>query len=103
MTPGRLKEIIRMAKRATPAKLHDLYMEVYGADYAGKVTNEIARASIQAACRELLDKPGRLAKGFQRIAPAPREATPEAAPSEEPAPKRAVRAPARRAPTLEPP
>lgn len=69
MTAGRLKEILRMAKHARPDKLHDLYMEVYGADFAGKVTLDRARASIKEACAELLHKAGKEVKGFDLVAP----------------------------------
>jgi hypothetical protein len=56
----REKEIIRIAKKAGDDKLHTLYMEVYGADFAGAVTPERARASIITACKELLSR-GKLA------------------------------------------
>jgi hypothetical protein len=70
MNAARLREVARMAKRATPQKVHDLYMEVYGADFAGKVTIDIARRSIQVACAELLTKAGKEIKGFEMVAPA---------------------------------
>lgn len=58
MTPARLKQITRQARRAPPGELHDLYMEVYGADYSGNVTDDRARESITEACHELLNKKG---------------------------------------------
>jgi hypothetical protein len=56
---ARLREIARMAARATPDKVHALYMEIYGADFAGKVTLDRARQSIKEAVKELLDKGGK--------------------------------------------
>lgn len=69
MTPARLKEIMRMAKKCLPDKLHDLYMEVYGADFAGKVDAARARASIREACAELLQKKGKVLPEYDPVAP----------------------------------
>lgn len=53
MDKVRIKQIIREAKRTDDVQ--ELYFEVYGATFAGKVTDEIARQSIVAACKELLE------------------------------------------------
>ena len=55
MTSSRARAVIRLTRGASPAKLHDLYMEVYGAEFT-KLTLERARESIVEACEELLDR-----------------------------------------------
>lgn len=56
MDKSQLKTIIRAARRAALDELRELYMEVYGAHFAGSVTPERARASIISACREMLER-----------------------------------------------
>lgn len=82
MTPARLKQITRQARRAPPDELHDLYMEVYGADYSGNVTDDRARESISEACAELLSRKG------------------EPPTQVEPRPERVVSTPARQTPPV---
>lgn len=62
MDRAKLKAIMREARRAPPARLAQLYEEVYGAAFAGSVTEERARASIREACDQLLNKETKMAK-----------------------------------------
>lgn len=56
MEKQRIKAIVREAKRASDGEVRSLFFEVYGCTFAGKVTIEIARASIVSACKELLER-----------------------------------------------
>jgi hypothetical protein len=51
-----IKKIAKRARRARGEEVHRLYVEVYGADFSRKVTEDRARKSIQEACAELLAK-----------------------------------------------
>lgn len=50
------KKIMRWARRASEEEVRALYFEVYGAYFSGPVTVERARASIEEACREMLER-----------------------------------------------
>jgi hypothetical protein len=50
------KEIKRRAKRAGDSDIPTLFLEVFGASYAGQVTTERARESILEACAEMLER-----------------------------------------------
>ena len=56
MTVSRARTVMRLVRNANPAKLHELYMEVYGAEFA-RLPLERARESIVEACAELLEQP----------------------------------------------
>lgn len=79
MTATRLRQIASTARRCPPAKLHELYVEIYGADFAGSVTLDRARASIAEACGELLARGGNEAPEPVKVGspnPAPAEEAP---------------------------
>lgn len=56
MTPTRARAVRRRLRRADADELHELYQEVMGADYAGRVTDERARQSIAEALDQLSER-----------------------------------------------
>jgi hypothetical protein len=50
------KKIMRWARRASDSEVRALYFEVFGATFSGLVTVERARASLEEACKELLER-----------------------------------------------
>lgn len=52
MTPAKAKAVIRSLKRADEERVRELYLEVFGAEFAGGVTVERARNSIAEALVE---------------------------------------------------